>query len=150
MSWATCYSGTNNIHFDFPPIMSDGRNYSNWQPGAAINEDLKKEIGIRSNADYRTYLVKNADSIIKYNQLGACEHISACTPQYGFHLNEAKNKSYNTPYLFKSCNDNGQPFGYEKSDLKNSYLSVQQLQDRLTAPILTQEEYLRQGFPHEK
>ena len=33
MSWGTCFSGSNNIHFDFPPIMSDGRNFSSWQPG---------------------------------------------------------------------------------------------------------------------
>ena len=43
MTWGTCYSGSNNIHFDFPSIMSDGRNYSNWQPGAVINEELSKE-----------------------------------------------------------------------------------------------------------
>ena len=41
MSWGTCYSGSNNIHFDFPPIMSDGRNFSKWQPGAKINEELR-------------------------------------------------------------------------------------------------------------
>ena len=28
MSWGTCYSGSNNIHFGFPPIMTDGRNYA--------------------------------------------------------------------------------------------------------------------------
>ena len=38
MSWGTCYAGSNNIHFDFPPIMMDGRNFAKWQPGAAINE----------------------------------------------------------------------------------------------------------------
>ena len=36
MSWATCYAGSNNIHFDFPPIITDGRNYAKWQPGAVI------------------------------------------------------------------------------------------------------------------
>ena len=26
MSWGTCYSGSNNIHFNFPAIMDDSRN----------------------------------------------------------------------------------------------------------------------------
>ena len=43
MSWGTCYQGSNNIHFDFPPIMMDGRNFAKWQPGAAINEKIRKE-----------------------------------------------------------------------------------------------------------
>ena len=43
MSWGTCYQGSNNIHFDFPPIMTDGRNFAKWQPGAVINENIRKE-----------------------------------------------------------------------------------------------------------
>ena len=43
MSWGTCYAGSNNIHFDFPPIMADGRNYATWQPGAVINENITKK-----------------------------------------------------------------------------------------------------------
>ena len=42
MSWGTCYSASNNIHFDFPPIMNDGRNYASWQPVAVINNEIKK------------------------------------------------------------------------------------------------------------
>ena len=25
MSWATCYSSSNNVYFDLPPMMDDGR-----------------------------------------------------------------------------------------------------------------------------
>ena len=42
MSWGTCYTGSNNIHFDKPPQMSDGRNYSSWEPDATINDGIKK------------------------------------------------------------------------------------------------------------
>ena len=42
MSWGTCYSGSNNIHFDYPPIMDDGRNYAKWQPAAVINDEMRK------------------------------------------------------------------------------------------------------------
>ena len=78
MSWATCYSGNNNIHFNYPPIMSDGRNYSQWQPTAQINNEIKKDANLNSNYDYRNYLTKNADSIIKYNQLQSCNECGNC------------------------------------------------------------------------
>ena len=40
MSWGTCYGGSNNIHFGFPPLMSDGRNYATWNPACDINTKL--------------------------------------------------------------------------------------------------------------
>ena len=46
-------------------------------------------------------------------------------------------------YLFSSCSDNTAPFGYQESDLKNLYLSKQELNSKLMAPILTQEQYLK-------
>ena len=73
MSWGTCYSGSNNIHFDFPPIMMDGRNFADWQPGAVINQKIREDAGIKTNSDYRQFLINNADQIIKYNQMQACD-----------------------------------------------------------------------------
>ena len=49
MSWATCSAGSNNIHFNYPPLMNDGRNYSSWQPGAVINENIRAYSNIKSN-----------------------------------------------------------------------------------------------------
>ena len=63
MSWATCYAGSDNIHFNFPPIMMDGRNYATWQPGAVVNEQIRENNNITSNWDYRTFLQKNAVKI---------------------------------------------------------------------------------------
>lgn len=140
MSWGTCYSGCNNIHFDFPPIMSDGRNFANWQPGGKINKTLRKENNIRSNNDYRRFLTNNADQIIQLNQQSAVNYI-------GTTCNKS-NSSPNQPFIFKSCLDNSVPFGYENSDLKNIYLSRQQLQCRMLAPILSQEQYLQQQIPN--
>ena len=68
MSWGTCKSGSNNIHFDFPPIMDDGRNYASWQPGAKISDDIRKAQGITTNWQYRAYMQNNADAIIRHNQ----------------------------------------------------------------------------------
>jgi hypothetical protein len=127
MSWATCYSGNNNIHFNYPPIMSDGRNYSQWQPTAQINNEIKKDANLNSNYDYRNYLTKNADSIIKYNQLQSCNECGNC------YYNNSQQLNNNTPYVFNSCGDKSRPYGYENSDLKNIYLSRQELQSRKTA-----------------
>lgn len=143
MSWGTCYSGSNNIHFDFPPIMSDGRNFSKWQPGAKINEELRKENNIKTNWQYREYLTKNADAIIRSNQMEACDECCYCP------ANESNTQSTpNSPFLYKSCVEKSQPYGYESSDLKNMYLSSYELQCRMVAPILTQDQYLQQKYPN--
>ena len=73
MSWGTCYSGSNNIHAGFPALMSDGRWAANWEPGCAINNQLKKQVGIKNNYEYRQYLIKNADQVITKNQMEACK-----------------------------------------------------------------------------
>lgn len=150
MSWGTCYTGSNNIHFNFPPIMADGRNFASWQPGAVVNEKIRQESGIKSNWLYRKYLMENADQIIKYNQLGACEESSGGVVTFG-----GQEKLNGSPFLYNSYLENsqtqagqtqaGQPFGYENSDLKNNYLSRQQLQERMVTPVITQDQLLMQG-----
>lgn len=142
MSWGTCYSGSNNIHFDFPPIMADGRNYTSWQPGTKISEDIRTQAGIKSNWQYRKYMQDNADTVVKYNQLAACDQCCSCTAQYGVENETQKN----TPFLYKSCVENSQPFGYENSDLKSLYLSSHQLQSRMFTPVMTQEQLIKAGY----
>lgn len=94
----------NNIHFDSPAIMADGRTYSNWQPCAVLNENIRIRENIKTNWDYRNYLQSNANSIMSLDQRMACEQ-SGCTP--------VNNKvSPSAP-----------------SDLKQLYLSRQQLQE---------------------
>ena len=138
MSWATCYTGSNNIHFGFPPIMTDGRNYAQWQPGAAINKSMREHAGIKSNWQYRKYLQENANDIIEYDQREACNNCNGC-PYY--HSNETANN----PYLYTSCVESTQPYGYENSDLKNMYLSRHELQCRLSVPDVTQDSLLQMG-----
>jgi hypothetical protein len=142
MSWGTCYSGSNNIYPGFAPLMSDGRNFSNWHPGATINENLKEENNISTNWQYRKFLTNNADKIIRTNQLEACDQCCGCPARYG-----DNQPLSNTPFLYKSCVDKQTPYGYETSDLKNSYLTDYQLQCRMVAPILTQDQYLTDKFP---
>ena len=137
MSWGTCYGASNNIHFDSPPLMSDGRNFATWIPACKVNDNIRKSSGIKSNYEYRRYLTQNADNIIKQNQKLACDGCCACWEQYNHIPFTPKSQ-----YLYKSCTSGGQPYGYEHSNLKNIYLSRFALQSRKVAPILTQQQYL--------
>ena len=63
----------NNFHPNSPAIMSDGRAFSNWQPTAALNEQIRVRENIQTNWAYRQYLQKNATSIIAFDQTTACQ-----------------------------------------------------------------------------
>ena len=153
MSWGTCYSGSNNIHFGYPPLMSDGRNFASWLPGDQINKQIRQDNKIQSNWEYRRYLTNNAENIMKQNSASSCDQCCGCPAVYR-NANEALSEEKiqtqnNEPFLFKSCTDNSMPFGYENSDLKQIYLNDTQLQYRLSAPtIMTQYEYIQQGVPN--
>ena len=132
MSWATCYSGSNNIHFNSPPIMADGRNYASWQPEAVINNRIQTQEGIQTNWAYRQYLQNNGMQIMQYNNMEACYDLGLDP-----HFNSGKNPSSNVPYLYKSTFDNSNPgYNYQTSDLKNPYLSREQLNARMIAPSI--------------
>jgi len=132
MSWATGYSGSNNIHFNFPPIMADGRNYASWQPEAVINRRIQKQENIHSNWAYRQYLTNHGLEIMKYNTTEACiESGLSC------HTETSKTPSSNVPFLYKSTFDSAKPgYGYSNSDLKNPYLSREQLQAQMISPTI--------------
>lgn len=128
MSWATCYSGSNNIHINKPPLMADGREFINLDPSCEANNRLKKFLNLGTNYEYRQYLIHNGNSLINQNRMTA--------------FMQNKNNKINGPlevnnkYIFQSVGDETRPFGYENSDLKNLYLSRQQLQAKMEAPIL--------------
>jgi hypothetical protein len=134
MSSLSCYSGSNNIHFNYPPIMSDGRNYASWQPEAVINKRIQQKEHITSNWTYRQYLQHNGLQIMQYNT-NECFYELGLDP----HTNINNTPSANVPYSFRSTFDTSTPgYGYCNSDLKNPYLSREQLNARLVAPTITQ------------
>ena len=139
MSWATCYSGSNNIHFNFPPIMADGRNFASWQPDAVINQRIQKQEQIKSNWQYRRYLQNNGRQIMNYNNLEACYDLGLDP-----HVQTGKTPSNNVPYAFKSAFDTTTPgFGYCNSDLKNPYLTREQLNSRMVSPSINPANFKR-------
>jgi hypothetical protein len=137
MSWQTCYSGSNNIHFNFPPIMADGRNWSQWSPDAVINQRIQKNEGINNNWNYRQYLQNHGLQIMKYNSEESCYELGL-NPHYSTN----STPSSNVPYTFKSTFDTGSPgYGYCNSDLKNPYLSREQLNSRLISPSINVQNF---------
>lgn len=133
MSWATCFSGSNNIHFNYPAIMSDGRNYSSWQPEATINRRIQEKSGIHSNWEYRQYMQKNGLQIMKYNSEEACYDLGLPC-----HQQTDKTPSSNVPHKYYSTFDTSNPgYGYCNSDLKNHYLSREQLNARMVSPNIS-------------
>lgn len=137
MSWATCYNSSNNIDFNFPPLMSDGRNYASWQPDAVINNRIKNKEGIKSNWEYREYLQKNGLQIMNFNTQESCYEIGLNS-----HYQTDKTPSDNVPYTFKGVFDTQKPgFGYCNSDLKSPYISREQLNSRLISPSIDPANY---------
>ena len=133
MSWATCYSGSNNIHFNYPALMSDGKQFTNWNTACTTNNALIQQNNIQSNYQYRQYLINHGNQIMAINNKQACDECGFC--QY----TQAYTPQQVGKYLYKSCEDASRPYGYENSDLKNMYVSRQALQSRLTGPLMSQQ-----------
>lgn len=128
----------NNQYAGFPPKMDDARALvAAWQPEAVVNHNLVKSVGVQSNWQYRKYLTKNADDIIRYNREEAFNDIG-----YYKRFTEAPIESTKTPYLYSSIMDNTDVRGVDNSDLKQLYLSREQLASRMTSPSITQAELL--------
>lgn len=134
MNWTTLYSGSNNIHNNMPPLMSDGRNFSMWLPDEVVNSQIKKDAGITSNWDYRRYLQENASQIMAQNSMNAIS---------GTGFNEVqKTQEQNTPFVYMNTFDNNKPtVGYSNSDLKSQYLSREQLNARMMSPNISTKDF---------
>jgi hypothetical protein len=104
----------NNLHADLPPLMSDGRNFTNWQPGTLINETIRKKERLTTDREYRAYLQNNAESIMEYNRTVARSRVSNYPASSYDTLN-------GTPFLYKTGKERApRP---ESSDLKTWFLT---------------------------
>ena len=113
---------TNNVYVDFPGLMNDGRNFNNQNPNDNLNEQILKKGSVVSNADYRKYLMTNADKIIEYNRNSS--------------FFESSNVQNNIPTT-QLQNPNA------PSDLKVLYLSREELQGHLyNKPVNVNNEVL--------
>jgi hypothetical protein len=126
---------SNNKYDGFPPLMCDGRAVTaSYQPAGVLNEYLVQEIDVTSIWQYRQYLTKNGKDVMKYNYVQAANDAG-----YIKRYADLGNSTNSTPYVYSSMVDSTQPVGYQTSDLKELYLSREQLQSRMVAPEITQE-----------
>ena len=136
---------TNNKYSNFPPLMSDGRAViSSWQPESIINAELIETNNIKSNWEYRQYLQKNAKQLMEYNYYESANdagYYKRPIDLPSIQSNSVKGIN-NKPFLYGSSLDNTKPFGYASSDLKEMYLTREQLEARQISPVITQDKLL--------
>jgi len=129
---------THNLYKDFPPFMNDGRSLvASWQQESLTNKNLVESSGIKTNWAYRKFLTDNATSLIQKHQAESLNDIG-----YVSRFAEVPPQSSPHPHFYKSYLDNSKPFGHQTSDLKQLYLSQEQLNSRKMAPAITQEQLL--------
>ena len=116
--WAT----QNNSHVNMPGVLSDGRLFTNYDSDALVGETIKKKNGLKSNEEYRRYLVQNTDTIMKYNY----DHMAKKNQTHYEH----EPYNYGPPHLYMSIQEDTKPFGYEDTSTKQMYLTRQQLDDK--------------------
>jgi len=138
---------TNNKYAQFPPLMNDGRSITaTWQPESTINADIIQNNNIQSNWQYRKFLTQNAKQIMEYNFRESSSDVGYYKRPIdlpNMQTNEITGMN-TTPYMYSSVLDNTKPMGYFTSDLKDMYLSKEQLNSRKISPVITQEELLKQ------
>lgn len=142
---------TNNVYPGFPPLMNDGRALiASWQPDAVLNQSLLQSSGIKTNWEYRKFLTHNANDIMRRNFTEAAndmgyyiqERKGAANPNF-VPIFSAMQKKHAQPTKYNSYLEPEQGFGQFESDLKANYLSREQLQARMAAPVVTQDQLLR-------
>jgi hypothetical protein len=134
---------SNNLYAGFPPLMNDGRSISAaFQPEAVKNRELLQNAGIKSNWQYRKYLTENSREIAEQNFKEACND-TGYTQRFTPNEREYQKPITNTPFVYPSYLDGSQPIGYSNSDLKDLYLTREQLNARRQSPAITQEELIK-------
>ena len=128
MSNVNC-NKSNNIHFNYPALMEDGRNFGSYIPGIEIDNRLQKNNNIKNNNDYRKYLQENAVKLMETNFMNACDYSNIF-----YRITETNKYNGSKPYIFGNIFSRDQPYGYENSDLKELYLSRQELDGKIHAP----------------
>jgi hypothetical protein len=124
---------TNNAYPAFPPLMADGRAViSSWQPESATNDSLIRANDIKSNWEYRKYLNAHATQLMEYNFRETCNDTGYFIPPLS--IGATAQDFRNTPYAYRTYDDKTKPVGYEDSDLKQLYLTREQLNAKRVAP----------------
>jgi hypothetical protein len=128
---------SNNRYDGFPPIMNDGRSIiASNRSEALLHNSILKQYSTTNHAQYRAYMIKNAKQIMETDFRTAST--DAGYPAGERFADKIVNSDIKTPHLFKTALDNvtDKRLKYNSSDLKDIYLSREQLEARKVAPTL--------------
>jgi len=120
---SNCNNGNNNQYLNYPPIMNDSRYITDFNSIIINDNKIKSNNNIQNNTEYRHYLQKNADVIIKNNQDNACKNCNVC------YYNQ---NTLGENYILK----NESLIKNEVSDLKSLYLSKFDLNSQIYTPTI--------------
>lgn len=120
--WATEYTPNNVKDTKVPGVTCDGRIFTDYTTESTVNETIKKQNNIKTNEEYRRFLVNHTSSIIQTNY-------DSMIKQNDTHYGNNQ-ISYGPPKLYSSVQDDSKPFGYEDSVPKQMYISREQLNDK--------------------
>ena len=116
---------TNNIYPNIPPFMNDGRSLiASWQPEAIINNEIIKENNLKTNWEYRQFMINRADLIMEYNKKEAYNDIGYYKRYVPTQFNQVAPQTNENP----------------PTDLKNIYFSRNQLQMQKISREITPEQ----------
>lgn len=129
---------TNNLYAGFPPVMADGRSIvASYQPEAILNSTLLQQNQIKSNWQYRRYLTDNANQVMQQNFREACNDM-------GYYERFAPSERGNAGPITQSGPSRQVA---SVSDLKQLYLSRDELNDRQSVVLQSQDQLFRQALP---
>jgi hypothetical protein len=89
----------------------------------------------QTNWQYRQYIQKNANEIMKYNTM---QTINASGNNPYTLLNT--NSTQNTPYLYNSLHQEPSSipaYGFRNSDIKQNYMTKEQMKSRMISPSIS-------------
>lgn len=133
---------SNNRYDGFPPLMSDGRSIvANGKSEPLEHNALLKKQGMTNNAQYRDYMIKNAKQIMmsEYrnasNDTGFSEEGRFADYLLASVASVPKAKdSKQMPYQGNQGQGSTDRITYKQSDLKDIYLTREQLFERRNYP----------------
>ena len=130
---------TNNVYQQLPPRMNDSRSLvASYQPESILNNNLIKQNNIQSNWQYRKFLTENSQQIAQENFKEAandCGYFQRFTVDERGYFSD----SHKTPLDYSMYKDKSTVLN-EQSDLKQLYLTKEQLDNKKKPVTLTQEQ----------
>ncbi len=117
---------TNNRYDGFPPLMNDGRSImAAHRSEPLLHNSILKSIGTTSNAEYRAYMIKNGRALLEQDFLNASNDVGYTERPVDYLL------GIKTPHVYNTVMASPR---LPPSDLKQIYLTMEQLESRRMAP----------------